>query len=257
MAAASRRSRCARRREAQPSSCRGGLRRPPGSGERPVPNLGSSALAHWRFDVAPPDGERLVLSSGAVAQSAYRAAIEQWRLLTAAALAGLAERALEIGADYAKSRVQFDQPIGSFQGLAHPFADAATALAGSKLLVQYAVWSVATRQPEAAARICFAFAAAAESASTAAAHALHVHGGYGVSFEYDIQLYYRRAKSWALVGGDPHDELLRAAARLWDDAAEPVSLPDAGPCALDFSLGSEAEEFRAEARAFEAFRIVD
>lgn len=226
------------------------LRRPRTSAERPAPNLGSGSLASWRFDIAPPDGERLALAHGAAAQNAYRAAVEEWRLLTAAALAGLAQRALEIGADYAKSRIQFDQPIGSFQGLAHPFADAATAVSASRLLVQYAVWSVATAQPEAAARICFAFAAAAESASTAAAHALHVHGGYGVSFEYDIQLYYRRAKAWALVGGDPHDELLRAAARLWDDAAEPVALPDAGPCALDFGLGSEAEQFRAEARAF-------
>jgi alkylation response protein AidB-like acyl-CoA dehydrogenase len=185
------------------------LRRPRSTAERPAPNLGSGALERWRFDVAPPDGERLALARGAAARNAYRAAVEEWRLLTAAALAGLAQRALEIGADYAKSRIQFDQPIGSFQGLAHPFADAATAVAASQLLVQYAIWSVATAQPEAAARICFAFAAAAEGASTAAAHALHTHGGYGVSLEYDIQLYYRRAKAWALVGGDPRDELLR------------------------------------------------
>jgi alkylation response protein AidB-like acyl-CoA dehydrogenase len=226
------------------------LRRPSDGEAAPVPNLGSSALARWRLDVAPAGGERVALARGEAARDAYRAALEEWRLLTAAALTGLAARALEIGAGYATSRVQFDRPIGSFQGLAHPLADAATQLSASQLLVQYAIWSIATAQPEAAARICFAFAAAAESASTAAERALHVHGGYGLSLEYDIQLYYRRAKAWALAGGDPRDELQRAAARLWDDPAEPVSLPDAGPCALDFRFGAEADRFRAEVRDF-------
>ncbi|MGH7338023.1 MAG: acyl-CoA dehydrogenase family protein, partial [Myxococcota bacterium] len=179
-----------------------------------------------------------------------QAAREEWRLLTAAALTGLAWRALEIGADYAKSRIQFGRPIGAFQGLAHPLADAATAVSASQLLVQYAIWSIKTGQPEAGARICTAFAAAAESAGTATARALHAHGGYGLSLEYDIQLYYRRAKAWALAGGDPRDELLRAAERLWDESAEPVALPDAGSCVLDWSLGAGAERIRAEARAF-------
>ncbi|HXK22915.1 MAG TPA: acyl-CoA dehydrogenase [Myxococcota bacterium] len=218
--------------------------------EPPPANIGSSALAHWQLDVAPAGGERVVLARGAAARSAYQAAREEWRLLTAAALAGLAQRALEIGADYAKSRIQFDRPIGAFQGVAHPLADAATAVSASQLMVSYAIWSIATGQREAAARICFAFAAAAESAGTATARALHVHGGYGLSLEYDIQLYYRRAKSWALAGGDPRDELLRAAARLWDDGAEAVALPDAGACALDWSLGEGAERVRAEVRAF-------
>jgi alkylation response protein AidB-like acyl-CoA dehydrogenase len=226
------------------------LRRPRASVGAPIPNLGSSALARWQLDAAPPGGERVVLARGGAARNAYLAAREEWRLLTAAALAGLAQRALEIGADYAKSRIQFGRPIGAFQGLAHPLADAATAVSASQLLVEYAIWSIATGQREAAARICFAFAAAAESAATATARALHAHGGYGLSLEYDIQLYYRRAKAWALAGGDPRDELLRAAERLWDEAAETVALPDAGPCAIDWSLGAETEPIRAEARVF-------
>ncbi len=225
------------------------MRRPRAAVEAPPANIGSSALARWRLDVAPPGGERVILARGDEARNAYHAAREEWRLLTAAALTGLAQRALEIGADYAKSRVQFGRPIGAFQGIAHAFADAATSVSASQLLVQYAVWSVATAQPEAAGRICFAFAAAAESAATASGRALHAHGGYGLSLEYDIQLYYRRAKAWALAGGDPRDELLRAAARLWGNEA-PVALPDAGACTLDWSLGAGAEGMREEARAF-------
>ena len=226
------------------------LRRPRSAAEAPVANLGSSALARWRLDAAPPGGERVDPGARQRRARRLRAAREEWRLLTAAALTGLAQRALEIGADYAKSRIQFDRPIGAFQGVAHPLADAATAVSASQLLVQYAIWSIATAQPEAAARICFAFAAAAESAGTATARALHAHGGYGLSLEYDIQLYYRRAKAWALAGGDPRDELLRAAARLWDEARSRSRCPTPVPARSTSSLGPEAERFRAEARAF-------
>jgi alkylation response protein AidB-like acyl-CoA dehydrogenase len=226
------------------------LRRPRGAAGEPLVNIGPCALARWRVTAAPPGGDRVLLARGDAARDAWLTAREEWRLLTAAALVGLAQRALEIGADYAKSRIQFDRPIGSFQGVAHPLADSATAVSACQLLVSYAIWSIATAQPEASARICFAFAAAAESAATATARALHAHGGYGLSLEYDIQLYYRRAKAWALAGGDPRDELVRAAERLWDDAAQAVPLPDAGPCALDFGLGEEAERMRNEARAF-------
>ncbi|TMA29880.1 MAG: acyl-CoA dehydrogenase, partial [Deltaproteobacteria bacterium] len=89
------------------------VRRPRAGAEAPSANLGASALARWRLDAAPAGGERTVLARGDAAQTAYQAAREEWRLLTAAALTGLAERALEIGADYAKSRIQFDRPIGA------------------------------------------------------------------------------------------------------------------------------------------------
>jgi alkylation response protein AidB-like acyl-CoA dehydrogenase len=225
------------------------VRRPHGAPPRPLPNLGASPLGRWRLDSPPAGGERLTLARGAAATRAYRAAREEWRLLTAAALTGLGQRALEIGAEYAKSRIQFDRPIGAFQAIAHPFADAATTISASQMLVRYAIWSIATAQPEAPARICFAFVAASESAAFATAHALHVHGGYGVSLEYDIQLYFRRAKTWALAAGDPRDELLRAASHLWN-GAEPMPLPDAGTCTLDFGLGTAAERLAAEARRF-------
>ncbi|HEX2484432.1 MAG TPA: acyl-CoA dehydrogenase family protein, partial [Myxococcota bacterium] len=225
------------------------LRRPSGAGRSPLPNLGASPLERWRLDAAPVGGERVTLARGEAAVRVQRAAREEWRLLTAAALTGLAQRALEIGADYARSRVQFDRPIGAFQAIAHPLADAATAVSAAQLLVRYAIWSIATAQPEAAARVSFAFAAAAEGASVATARALHAHGGYGLSLEYDVQLYFRRAKAWALAGGDPRDELLRAAWRLWRDEP-PVPLPEAGPCPLDFDLGEDASRFADEARRF-------
>ena len=62
-----------------------------------------------------------------------------------------------------------------------------------------------------------AFAFAAETASRTASFGLHTHGGYGFTLEYDVQLYLRRAKGWALVWDDPRAELLRVADRLWGE----------------------------------------
>ena len=81
------------------------------------------------------------------------------------------------------------------------------------------------------------------------------HGGYGLSLEYDIQLYYQRAKAIPLLAGDPNDELLRVADRLWNGAR--VSLPDVGAVPLDFELGEAAEAFRGKVRAFFEANLTD
>jgi alkylation response protein AidB-like acyl-CoA dehydrogenase len=71
---------------------------------------------------------------------------------------------------------------------------------------------------DAAALAAMAFVFAAETAYQATAHSLHVHGGYGFMEEYDIQLYYRRAKAWAAAFADPRRELLTIADRRFGPA---------------------------------------
>jgi alkylation response protein AidB-like acyl-CoA dehydrogenase len=100
-----------------------------------------------------------------------------------------------------------------YQAVAHPFADAVTALDGAQLLVHKACWAMDSAQDDAAALAAMAFVFAAETASQATTHSLHVHGGYGFMEEYDIQLYYRRAKAWATAFADPRRELLTVADR--------------------------------------------
>jgi alkylation response protein AidB-like acyl-CoA dehydrogenase len=125
------------------------------------------------------------------------------RVLTGAALTGIGARGIEIGAAYAKSRHQFGALIGSFQAIAHPLADAATTISGATVLWQEAAWT-ADNEPDRFAQLAaMAFLFAAEAAETATATALHAHGGYGVMAEYDIQLYFRRAKGVRLQLGDP------------------------------------------------------
>jgi alkylation response protein AidB-like acyl-CoA dehydrogenase len=208
-------------------------------------NLGASPVARWTLSSAPRGGERVVLAAGDAARRSYEVALEEWRLLTAAALYGLARRAIDIAAAYATEREQFDRPIGAFQGIAHPLADAVTDVEGARLLVWNAVWSIAQGAPDAAARVPFAFGWASRAATNAVAHALHTHGGYGLSLEYDVQLYHRRAKAWALIGGDPRDAFVLGAERRWDGIE--VALPDAGDPHIGYG---EAEAVRPVVRQF-------
>jgi alkylation response protein AidB-like acyl-CoA dehydrogenase len=210
------------------------------------PNLGAAALGRWRID-AEVGNRRIVLASGSKARAAHQAAVEEWKLLMAAALLGLARRALEIGAAYAGERMQFDRLIATFQGVAHPLADAVSAVDAGRHFTRYAVWALGEGLPDAAALISMAYVWGAQSATHSVARALHVHGGYGLSLEYDIQLYHRRAKGWALAAGDPQDELQRVFERRFEGSRP--SLPDPGEVTIDFSLGVEGEAFRDRVRS--------
>ncbi len=119
------------------------------------------------------------------------------------ALVGLGEAALAIGVQYAKDRVQFGHPIGSYQSIARDLADAATLVDGARLLAREAAWSQSDDEEQFASLASMAFQFATRAARRASNVALHVHGGYGFTLEYDIQLYYRRAEAWPLRLGDP------------------------------------------------------
>jgi alkylation response protein AidB-like acyl-CoA dehydrogenase len=191
------------------------------SGSRPhVPspkNLGCSPIADWSLD---DEGlERSVLAVGVSARDIYGDAVSTWRLLTAAALNGLAARALEIAVDYVKERKAFGVPIGTFQSVRHRLADLAVAGDGSTLLAYEAAWASENDQGEAQRLSKMAFIFASETAFRTCREALQFHGGYGVTLEYDIQLFFRRAKAWPLAIGDLRDQY-----RVLGDALYPTSI---------------------------------
>jgi alkylation response protein AidB-like acyl-CoA dehydrogenase len=175
----------------------------------PVPNAGGLPLALW--DPVRPE----VLATGPAAMVAFERACDDVRLLRAAALFGLTAEAIEIGAAYARGRLAFGVPIGTYQAVAHPLADAVTANDGAQLLIRKAAWALDAGVPTGPALASKAFVFAAETAGSATQHSLHIHGGYGFTEDYDIQLYYRRAKAWALAFADPAHELLILADRLY------------------------------------------
>ncbi len=221
--------------------------------EDALDDLGASALATWNLG----EGPRLVLAEGEAAKKAFGAARAEWRLLTAAALAGLAREALEMAGRYATERIQFGRAIGAFQGIAHPLAESVADVEAARLLVLRAIAAIAEGDATAAARVSMAFFWAAEATSTGVARALHTFGGYGLSLDYDIQLYHRRGKAWVLSGGDPREALLEVADHLWrggstswGGGAGESALPEAGPVKLDFGLGSGGAAMAQRVRQF-------
>ncbi len=174
-------------------------------------DLGAAALGDRSLRI----GTRTVLARGDDAHVLHERAVDEWRVLTAGALVGLAGAALELGVEYANNRQQFGVPIGSFQALAHRLADVATAVEGAQLLVREAAWALDEDEPDAIALARMAFLFAARAAQDTSAAALHVHGGYGFTLEYDVQLYLRRAKAWPLALGDPRRGTLHLADALF------------------------------------------
>ena len=123
----------------------------------------------------------------------WAAAMQDGLILLAALAAGGAERALEITVQYAKDRQQFGKPIGAFQALAHYMADASAVVDGAKMLVYEAAWAhTSGKRTTRLAPMAKLFACKAFRDVTAMAQ--QVHGGIGFTLDYDIQLYYRRAK---------------------------------------------------------------
>ena len=201
------------------------------------------------IDLSAERGKRIVLASGEAARALHAAAVEEWKLLAAALLAGMARRALELAGAYSCERLQFGRPIGSFQGIAHPLADSATDIDGAQLLVRRAIWAIAERRRDAAESVAMAWWWTGRVAERAALRSVHAFGGYGVSLEYDVQLYFRRIKLIALLLGDPHEHLDSIADRRFDGAAVP--LPPAGDIGgMDFGYGATAEGYAAELRGF-------
>ena len=171
-----------------------------------VANLASAPLAHRRIDPAT------VVASGPTARALHDRAVAEWQALTAALLAGLGAGVLELARTYVVDRHQFGRPIGSFQAVQHTLADVTVALDGAQLLARKAAWALDRDRDDALDLAAMAFLFAAEQAQHAAERALHFHGGYGFMQEYDVQLYYRRAKGWPLVLGAPVREYQRLAA---------------------------------------------
>jgi len=186
---------------------------PPGEGPR---NHGDAPLAD-----RSTHGDRIVLGGASDLQDV----LVEWKLLMAAQLVGLAARALAMGIEYAKDRKQFGRPIGGFQAVQHGLAECVPLVEGARLLARKAAWARdrggdGRREgdedgEDAAVLASMAFAFATEVASTTTKRALQYHGAYGFSAEYDIQLYYRRARGWPLALWGAGTERQRLADRLW------------------------------------------
>jgi len=122
-------------------------------------------------------------------------------ILLAAEQIGAAERCLELTVEYAKNRVQFGRPIGSFQALKHRMADLYVAIAAARAVVADAC-SDPTPTNAATARL-----AASETLCKVAAEGIQLHGGIAITWEHDMHLYFKRAHGSAQLLGSPRELL--------------------------------------------------
>ena len=173
-------------------------------------SLASDTQYDVRFDgVRVPAAARIGAANGG--WTVWDAAMHDGIVVLAGLAMGGCERALEITVQYAKDRKQFDKPIGAFQAISHYLADAVTQLDGGKTLVyEAAAARAAGRDIRRLAPMAKLFAC--QTYRDATAMCQQVWGGVGFTIEYDIQLYFRRAKQLQLSWWDTRylEELIAA-----------------------------------------------
>jgi len=119
-----------------------------------------------------------------------------------AEMCGGAQRVLEMTTEYAKIRVAFGKPIGAYQGVKHRAADMLVDVENAKSLTYYAAWAVDENVAEAALAASMAKAYVSDAYRKVAGAGIQLHGGIGFTWEHDLHLYFKRAKSSEFTFGD-------------------------------------------------------
>jgi alkylation response protein AidB-like acyl-CoA dehydrogenase len=155
-------------------------------------------LARVVFDGTPA---RLVGTEGAAGETLART-LDKVGLALAAEQVGGAQRVLEMAVEYAKTRQQFDRPIGTFQAIKHKASEMLLRLESARAAAYYGAWAVAEDTDEVASVASLAKAYCSEAFFFIAGENIQIHGGVGFTWEHDAHLYFKRAKSTQLLFGD-------------------------------------------------------
>ena len=164
-------------------------------------------LGWLRFDATAAD--RLGESD------AVEALVDRGATGVAAEMLGAADRVLELAVEYAKDRVQFGHPIGSFQAVKHRCADMLVDVEGMRSSVYWAAWCLAAGDRDASVAASTAKVWGSDASRRVMASGLQVHGGIGFTWEHDLHLFLKRAQLDQLTFGDAayHRERLAALLR--------------------------------------------
>jgi alkylation response protein AidB-like acyl-CoA dehydrogenase len=152
--------------------------------------------------------DNVAVSAGALLGEIHQGWAPLSRVITratvalAAEMCGSAQQVLDMTVAYAKMRVAFGKPIGSYQGVKHQAADMLVALENAKSLTYYAAWAVDQELDEAPLAVSMAKAAASDMSRKIAGTGIQLHGGIGMTWEHDLQLYFKRAKACEVAFGD-------------------------------------------------------
>ncbi|MFN8497635.1 MAG: acyl-CoA dehydrogenase family protein [Anaerolineae bacterium] len=132
----------------------------------------------------------------------FDAVVQRAAVAAAAEMVGAARASLDMSVEYAKTREQFGQPIGSFQAVKHRLADMLVDAEAAFAATYYAAWAQDDHGDEAQVAAHVAKAYTNEAARKICGDAIQVHGGIGFTWEYDLHLYFKRAKHYEALYGD-------------------------------------------------------
>src|SRR5262245_18670981 len=128
--------------------------------------------------------------------------VDRGKVGLCAEMCGGAQRVLEMSVDYAKVREQFGKPIGSFQAIQHKCANMLVEVESSKSVTYYAAWAVANDVAEAPLAAAMAKAYCSDAYRHVSGEGIQIHGGIGFTWEHDMHIYFKRAKSSEVTFGD-------------------------------------------------------
>ncbi|HMG26446.1 MAG TPA: acyl-CoA dehydrogenase family protein [Acidimicrobiia bacterium] len=168
-----------------------------GEGEQPrrEPAMDLTRELAWlRFDETP--AERVGGSED------VEALLDCGAAFTSAEMLGGAARAMEMAVDYAKDRVQFGRPIGSFQAVKHRCADMLVDVEGMRSSAYWAAWCIGAGHEDASVAASTAKIWCSDASKRVMASALQVHGGIGFTWEHDLHLFLKRAQLDQVSFGD-------------------------------------------------------
>ncbi|OGL05812.1 MAG: hypothetical protein A3H48_04140 [Candidatus Rokubacteria bacterium RIFCSPLOWO2_02_FULL_71_18] len=151
-------------------------------------------------DTAVPAGALLGERGGGWAP--LRRVIERATVALCAEMCGGAQKVLEMTTEYAKIRVAFGKPIGTYQGVKHKAADMLVDVENAKSLTYYAAWAMDENVPEAPLAASMAKAYVSDAYRKVSGAGIQLHGGIGFTWEHDLHLYFKRAKSSEFTFGD-------------------------------------------------------
>ena len=175
---------------------------------------GSRRLVHVTLDGVRVAHDRVLGDPDVSAAPALRRAIEEATVCLALEMVGTAQSIFDITLEYAKHREQFGVPIGSFQATKHKFADMMIALERARSLGYFAALTIAEDDSRRTSATSVAKAAAGDCQRLIAKEGIQIHGGIGYTWEHDMHLYVRRAKSDSLLIGSPGEHRERIARAL-------------------------------------------
>ncbi len=163
--------------------------------------LGNIDPSHGQAEIVFKNCEAEPLGSAGEGWSIVAQVLDRAAVLLAFEQVGGADRALEMGRDYALDRIAFGRPIGSFQAIKHMLADMYVSATLARSNCYYGAWALSTNAGELPEAAAAARISATQAFQHCAKNNIQVHGGMGFTWEFDCHLYYRRANATALSLG--------------------------------------------------------